>query len=61
MEKKVLVRQTRSKIGRDKTVRRTLQAMGLGSIGSERVLKLNPATAGMIMRVKQIVEVIPQE
>lgn len=54
---KVIVKQTRSQIGRNQQVRDTLKALGLGRIGKEVEHELSPAVTGMIERVKQIVRV----
>ena len=54
---KVVVRQTRSMIGRDESVRDTLRSLGLGRIGKEKEHTLNPSVTGMINRVKSIVRV----
>jgi len=55
--KKVIVRQTRSQIGREQGTDRALRALGLGRIGNERAHTLNPALEGMIRRVRHLVEV----
>jgi large subunit ribosomal protein L30 len=57
--KKVVVKQIRSKIGRNPRTVRTLQALGLGSIGNQKELTLNPSVEGMIKGVKHLVEVTP--
>lgn len=54
---KVTVRQTRSIAGREKEVIRTLQALGLGRIGKQKELTVNPAVLGMIKRVGYLLEV----
>jgi large subunit ribosomal protein L30 len=54
---KVIVKQTRSQIGRNQSVRDTLKALGLGRIGKEAQHELSPAVSGMIDRVKQVVRV----
>lgn len=54
---KVIVRQTRSSIGRDDRVRNTLAALGLGRIGDEQTHTLTDSVAGMVHRVKNIVRV----
>jgi hypothetical protein len=48
---KVRVRQLRSKIGRNPATVRTLKALGLGSIGKEKELALNPSVQGMLNAV----------
>jgi large subunit ribosomal protein L30 len=54
---KVLVRQTRSYIGRTQRVRDTLKALGLGRIGKSKEITVNPATVGMIRKVRHLVSV----
>jgi large subunit ribosomal protein L30 len=56
---KVLVKQVRSKIGRNPRTVRTLKAIGLGGIGKQTELTLNPCVEGMIKNVKHLVEVTP--
>lgn len=53
----VVVSQTRSLIGRNVEVRRTLEALGLGRIGASAVHKVVPSTVGMIRRVQQVLTV----
>ncbi len=55
--KKIIVKQTRSEIGRDDRVRDTLKALGLGRIGKEQTLPENDAIKGMIRKVQSLVEV----
>lgn len=54
---KVIVKQTRSVIGRDGEVRNTLKALGLGRIGKERQHTVSAALAGMLYRVGHLVKV----
>jgi ribosomal protein L30 len=54
---KVIVRQTRSRIGRNERIRATLNALGLGHIGQEKEHTLTPSVTGMIEKVKSIVRV----
>ena len=56
---KVLVKQVRSKIGRDPRVVSTLKAIGLGSIGKKKELSLNPSVQGMLKKVSHLIEIIP--
>lgn len=56
---KVRVRQVRSQIGRDPVTVRTLKAIGLGAIGKQKELALNPSVQGMLDAVKHLVEVTP--
>jgi len=51
------VTQTRSAIGTKPTHRANLKALGLGRIGSTRVLPDRPEIRGMIARVPHLVEV----
>ena len=56
---KVVVKQVRSKIGRDPVVVGTLQALGLGGIGKQKEVVLNESVKGMLKRVSHLVEVTP--
>jgi len=56
---KVIVEQVRSQIGRDPVTVRTLKAIGLGAIGKQKELALNPSVQGMLNSVKHLVEVTP--
>ncbi|MFN4894168.1 MAG: 50S ribosomal protein L30 [Pseudomonadota bacterium] len=56
---KVRVKQVRSQIGRNPTTVRTLKAIGLGAIGKQKELTLNPSVQGMLDTVKHLVEVTP--
>jgi large subunit ribosomal protein L30 len=56
-QEKVLIKQIRSVIGRDRRAKATLQALGLGRVGKQRVVAVNPAAAGMIRAVVHLVEV----
>ncbi|WP_028974513.1 50S ribosomal protein L30 [Spirochaeta cellobiosiphila] len=55
--KKVRVRLVRSIIGRIKTQKRTVKALGLGKIGSVVEKEVNPAIQGMINSISHLVEV----
>ena len=57
MEKRDIVKQIRSAIARPPHVRKTLAALGLTRIGSQKELPLNPCVEGMIHSVKQLLEV----
>ena len=59
MSKKVFVKQVRSQVGRDPKVIKTLQAVGLGSIGKQKELTLNPSVQGMLDKVQHLVEITP--
>jgi large subunit ribosomal protein L30 len=56
---KVRVKQVRSQIGRNPATRRTLKAIGLGSIGKQREITLNPSVQGMLQSVQHLIEVTP--
>lgn len=56
---KVLIKQVRSKIGRDPKTIQTLRAVGLGSIGKQKELTLNPSVKGMLDKVQHLIEVTP--
>jgi ribosomal protein L30 len=60
MAEKLLVRQIRGVAGRDKIVRRRLQALGLGRVGNEKVLPSNPAVLGALEKVAYLVSVQQQ-
>lgn len=55
--KQFRVRQTGSPIGRTKDQRATLQGLGLGRIGRERVLEDTPSVRGMVHHVRHLVSV----
>ena len=54
---KVRIRLVRSPIGFDKTQAATVQGMGLRRIGHAVELVDTPATRGMILKVRHLVEV----
>jgi large subunit ribosomal protein L30 len=54
---KVRIKLVRSPIGFDKTQARTVQGMGLRRIGHTVELVDTPATRGMILKVRHLVEV----
>lgn len=56
-EKQLCVKQVKSSIGYKKDQLATLQGLGLGKIGREKVLPDNPSVRGMIFKVKHLVEV----
>ena len=56
-DKKVLVTQIRSAIGRDEKQKATIRSLGLGRIGRQRVHQLSPSTAGMLKAVRHLVTV----
>jgi large subunit ribosomal protein L30 len=54
---KLKLRQTRSSIGQSQRHRGTLRALGLGKIGKTAEQEDTPAVAGMIRKVRHLVEV----
>jgi large subunit ribosomal protein L30 len=56
-EKKVRIKQVRSKIGHPIDQKRTLQALGLRKINHSREVVLTPQIEGMINKVKHLVTV----
>ena len=57
MNKKIVVRQTASTIGRPHPQRRELRGLGLKGIGSSVVVDNTPSFRGMIKKVMHLVEV----
>lgn len=57
MEKKVLIKQVRSRIGLPIDQKRTLDALGLRKMNQTREHVLNPQVEGMINKVKHLLEV----
>lgn len=57
MSKKVKIKQVRSSIGREQRIKDTLAALGLGRIGNQSEVALNPSTQGMIKSVEFLIEV----
>jgi large subunit ribosomal protein L30 len=55
MAEKIRVTLARSPIGRKWDQKRTVRALGLGKIGSSRVLPDNPAVRGMIRKLHHLV------
>jgi large subunit ribosomal protein L30 len=51
------VTQVKSKIGSDRTQLDTLRSLGLRRIGQTVEVKDNPATRGMIHRVRHLIQV----
>jgi len=51
------VTQTRSKIGSDKSQIATLESLGLRKIGHTVEVKDNPASRGMLHRVRHLIQV----
>jgi len=54
---KIRVTQTRSKIGQSEKHRGTLRALGLGKIGRSVEKPESPALAGMLRKVRHLVQV----
>jgi large subunit ribosomal protein L30 len=54
---KLRLKQTRSAIGQSQRHRGTLRALGLGKIGKTAEQEDTPAVAGMIRKVRHLVEV----
>lgn len=54
---KIKVTQIRSMIGRPENQKRTLAALGLGKINRSIEIEVNPALAGMILKVNHLVKV----
>ena len=55
---KVKIRQTRSAIGQSRRHRGTLRALGLGRIGRTAEHSESPQLAGMLRKVRHLVEVV---
>jgi large subunit ribosomal protein L30 len=52
------IKLVRSPIGTKIRVRETLKGLGLGKVGSTRVLKVTPEVLGMLRRVAHLVDEI---
>jgi large subunit ribosomal protein L30 len=50
------IKLVRSPIGTKIRVRETLKGLGLGKVGSTRVLKVTPEVLGMLRRVAHLVD-----
>ena len=57
MADKIVIKQTRSRIGTKPKQRATLTALGLRKIGAERMHDDTPVIRGMIEKVKHLVAV----
>jgi len=55
---KVKIKQTRSSIGQSARHRGTLRALGLGKIGRTAEHSESPQLAGMLRKVRHLVEVV---
>ena len=56
-EKKLRIKQVRSKIGHPIDQKRTLEALGLRKINHERTVVATPQILGMIEKVKHLITV----
>ncbi|MBL7779495.1 MAG: 50S ribosomal protein L30 [Chitinophagales bacterium] len=54
---KIKVTKIKSTIEKDERVKRTMQALGLGKVGSTNELENSPAVAGMVRRVQHLIKV----
>ena len=57
MEKKVRIKQVRSRIGHPKDQKATLDALGLKKMNQVREVSLNPQLEGMINKVKHLLQI----
>jgi len=57
---KVKIKQTRSSIGQSARHRGTLRALGLGKIGRTSEHAESPQLAGMLRKVRHLVEVVEE-
>jgi large subunit ribosomal protein L30 len=55
---KIKIKQTRSSIGQSERHRGTLRALGLGKIGRTAEHSESPQLAGMLRKVRHLVEVV---
>jgi large subunit ribosomal protein L30 len=60
MAETIRIRLVRSPIGTKQRVRQTVKGLGLGKVGSERVLKRSVPVEGMLRRLKHLVAVIEE-
>jgi large subunit ribosomal protein L30 len=58
MAETIRVKLIRSPIGTKQRVRQTVKGLGLGKVGSERVLKRSAPVEGMLRRLQHLVAVI---
>ena len=54
----IRVKLVRSPIGTKDRVRQTVKGLGLGKLGSERVLKRSAPVDGMLRRLKHLVAIV---
>jgi len=57
----IRVTLVKSPIGYNKKQKQTVRGLGLGRIGSSRVLKDTPEIRGMVNKVSHLVEVAPAD
>ena len=57
VRKTVIVTQTKSPIGRERSQRMTLIGLGLNKIGRSRELEDTPSIRGMINKVKHLIKI----
>jgi large subunit ribosomal protein L30 len=55
--KRIVVKQIKSQIGRDGTVRDALKALGLGRIGKSKEFNVGPEIVGIIRQVSHLVSI----
>jgi large subunit ribosomal protein L30 len=60
MAETVRIKLVRSPIGTTERVRQTVKGLGLGKLGSERVLQRTAPIEGMLRRVRHLVTVIDE-
>ena len=54
------IRQIRSVIGYNKTQKATVRALGLGRIGSTRVMPDNPQVRAMVGKISHLVRIVDE-
>ena len=57
MEKKVKIKQVKSRIGRPKDQKLTLDALGITKMNKVREVSLSPQVEGMINKVKHLLHI----
>ena len=55
--KRIVVKQVKSQIGRDVTVRNALKSLGLGRIGKSKEFNVGPEVVGIIRQVSHLVTI----
>jgi large subunit ribosomal protein L30 len=56
----IRIKLVRSPIGTKQRVRQTVKGLGLGKLGSERVLQRSAPVEGMLRRVRHLVMVVEE-